>query len=98
MAAKFLKFIGFAEWIFSVFVGFISIIALIDISTPPKHVHMCSWAWSWLIFIITTPLTVLLGTASLALIKNFKRKWIWQLLPFIYVGGIVILGWWAENA
>ncbi|MBI5845673.1 MAG: hypothetical protein HZB23_13510 [Deltaproteobacteria bacterium] len=88
MAAKCSKIFGFIELLFSIFTGYLSITALIELLIPPEHIHMCEGAWTWVFFFAFTPLTVSLIFSGLALLKNYRYKWFLQLLPCVVIAGI----------
>ncbi len=94
---KFEKIIGFAEVAFAGFAGIFCILAIKTAFFPSEDTHWESPGWSLLILILIAPLSVSTAIAGLALIKRFRRKWAYQILPAMVLIGISIFFWWADK-
>ncbi len=97
MTLKFEKIIGAAEITFAGFAGIICIFAFKTAFFPSENTHWESPGWSLLILILIAPLSISTAISGFALLKRFRHKWAYQILPVLVLIGIAIFFWWADK-
>jgi hypothetical protein len=90
------KIIGFTELVFAILTGIVCIASFKTAFFPSEQTHWEEPGWAIMNLIIIAPLSVSVAVSGLALLKDFRRKWLYQILPVIVLVCIAIFFWWAD--
>ena len=90
------KIVGYLELVFAAMAGFVCASSFKTAFFPSDNTHWEAPGWALMIFILITPLALSFGISGFALIKSFRRKWLFHIFPIFAVIAISIFFWWAD--